>query len=137
MEIIELSETWVDQAVELWERTGLTRPWNDPQADARKALAGTDSTILGLVHGQRLIATAMAGDDGHRGWLYYVAVDPGSQGQGCGQRIVEAAAQWLRTRGTVKVQLMVRTGNDAVTQFYEKLGYERQKVSVLGKRLVP
>ena len=137
MEIIELSETWVDQAVELWERTGLTRPWNDPQADACKALAGTDSTILGLVHGQRLIATAMAGDDGHRGWLYYVAVDPGSQGQGCGQRIVEAAAQWLRTRGTVKVQLMVRTGNDAVTQFYEKLGYERQEVSVLGKRLVP
>lgn len=137
MEIIELSETWVDQAVELWERTGLTRPWNDPQADARKALAGTDSTILGLVRGQRLIATAMAGDDGHRGWLYYVAVDPGSQGQGCGQRIVEAAAQWLRTRGTVKVQLMVRTGNDAVTQFYEKLGYERQEVSVLGKRLVP
>ncbi|MER8024969.1 GNAT family acetyltransferase [Glutamicibacter protophormiae] len=137
MEIIELSETWVDQAVELWERTGLTRPWNDPQADARKALASTDSTILGLVHGQRLIATAMAGDDGHRGWLYYVAVDPGSQGQGCGQRIVEAAAQWLRTRGTVKVQLMVRTGNDAVTQFYEKLGYERQEVSVLGKRLVP
>ena len=137
MELIDLSEAWVERAVALWEHTGLTRPWNDPHADARKALAGPESTILALVQGERLAATAMAGDDGHRGWLYYVAVDPDLQDQGCGRRIVEAAAEWLRARGTVKVQLMVRAGNDSVTQFYEKLGFERLDVAVLGKRLVP
>ncbi len=137
MDLIELSESWVDRAADLWERTGLTRPWNDPHADARKALVSETSTILAFVQGERLIATAMAGDDGHRGWLYYVAVDPTAQSRGIGNRIVQEATAWLRRRGNVKVQLMVRTENDGVINFYEKLGFEHQEVAVLGKRLSP
>jgi ribosomal protein S18 acetylase RimI-like enzyme len=86
-------------------------------------------------HEQQLIATAMVGFDGHRGWLYYVAVHPEMQGQGLGQEIIGAATRWLAERGVPKVQLMVRTENAGVIEFYERLGYEPQDVLVLGKRL--
>ncbi len=77
----------------------------------------------------------MVGFDGHRGWLYYVAVHPDMQGQGFGQQIIEAASRWLAEQGAPKVQLMVRTENTDVIGFYERLGCEAQDVVVLGKRL--
>ena len=133
--IREISHEFIDQAVLLWEKTGLTRPWNDAHADASLALATSTSTILGVVAGERLRGTAIVGFDGHRGWLYYLAVDPDFQGAGWGEKLVKAAEEWLRSHDAVKLQLMVRTDNDSVVNFYSALGFEPADVLVLGKRL--
>ncbi len=119
----------------LWAAAGLTRPWNPPDADFARALAGPSSTILvGLDDGE-LVATAMVGDDGHRGWIYYVAVPAARRSEGHGVEIVRAAEDWLRQRGCPKVELMVRDDNAEVAGFYEALGYVPDAVRVLGRRL--
>ena len=124
-----------DTVIALWEASDLTRPWNDPVADFDRALAGPSSTILVGVEGGELLATAMAGDDGHRGWVYYVAVSPGARGRGHGAAIMRAAEAWLRDRGVRKVQLMVREGNETALGFYGAIGYERNPVHVLARWL--
>ena len=73
--------------------------------------------------GDRIVATAIVGEDGHRGWVYYLAVDPECQGGGLGGAMMEAAETWLRGRGVWKVQLLVRADNAAVRHFYEHRGY--------------
>ncbi len=121
--------------VALWHACGLTTPWNDPHADFDRALHGATSTVLvGLVD-DAIVASAMVGHDGHRGWLYYVAVSPQHQRRGFGAAVVAAAEAWLRDTGAVKVQLMVRTSNAPVTAFYNKLGYEPSDVTVLARWL--
>lgn len=77
----------------------------------------------------------MVGHDGHRGWLYYVAAAPDMRGIGVGRRMVEAAQEWLRTRGVVKVQILVRETNADVVSFYERLGFETTPRVVMGKWL--
>jgi ribosomal protein S18 acetylase RimI-like enzyme len=121
--------------VALWEACGLTRPWNDPQRDAELAIAGPTSTILGLHDGDVLIASVMVGFDGHRGWVYYLAVAPDRRREGLGRLLMAAAEAWLRDRGVPKLQLMVRTSNDEALGFYEALGLERQEVVTLGRFL--
>lgn len=123
------------EAAALWRATGLTRPWNDPLEDIHRSLAGPASTILACVVQDQLVATAMVGHDGHRGWVYYVAVEPGRQHAGLGRMMMSASERWLTERGAVKVHLMVRETNEQVTRFYEHLGYERSQVSVLAKWL--
>ena len=135
MDARELVGADVADAVALWESCGLTRPWNDPVADFRRALAGTTSAVLGLFDGDELVATAMVGDDGHRGWMYYLAVDPSVRRRGLGRRMVEEAEAWLRGRGVVKVNLMVRHDNAAAVSFYERLAYEDQQTTVLARWL--
>lgn len=135
MEIAQLPVERIEQLVRLWEQAGLTRPWNDPFADARRALDTDSSTILAVLGDERVVASVMAGHDGHRGWMYYLAVEPGAQRRGLGRAMVQAATRWLGERGVPKVQLMVRSENAAVLAFYEALGFERQHVAVLGKRL--
>ena len=121
--------------VALWEACGLTRPWNDPQRDARLAIEGATSTILGLRDGESLIASVMVGFDGHRGWVYYLAVAPERRREGLGRLLMAAAEAWLRDRGAPKLQLMVRTSNEEALGFYEALGLERQEVVTLGRFL--
>jgi ribosomal protein S18 acetylase RimI-like enzyme len=121
--------------VALWEACELTRPWNDPQRDARLAIEGATSTILGLRDGEALIASVMVGFDGHRGWVYYLAVAPDRRREGLGRQLMAAAEAWLRDRGAPKLQLMVRTSNEAALGFYEALGLERQDVATLGRFL--
>ena len=121
--------------VALWEACGLTRPWNDPQRDARLAIEGATSTVLGLRDGDTLIASVMTGFDGHRGWVYYLAVAPERRREGLGRRLMDAAEAWLRDRGAPKLQLMVRTSNAEALGFYEALGLERQEVVTLGRFL--
>lgn len=133
--IAELPAQLRDAAVALWRETGLTRPWNDPVADLEQALAGATSTVLAAFDDGGLHGTVMVGYDGHRGWLYYVAVAPSRQGSGLGRELVEAAQEWLRARGAPKVQLMVRATNAAVVGFYERLGYVDTECVVLGRRL--
>jgi ribosomal protein S18 acetylase RimI-like enzyme len=123
-------------AVALWRASGLTRPWNDPDADLQRALQGPDSTVLACVEaGAGLLATAMVGHDGHRGWVYYLAVAPEARGRGLARRMMEACEAWVAERGIKKIQLMVRSDNPEVAGFYEHLGYERSDVVVLGRRL--
>jgi ribosomal protein S18 acetylase RimI-like enzyme len=120
---------------QLWTRVGLTRAWNDPVADFHRALDGPTSTVMGARREGALIGTVMVGHDGHRGWVYYLAVDARYQREGIGSALMAAAEKWLRGRGAVKIQMMVRTGNDEALDFYDKIGYERSDVQVLSRRL--
>lgn len=132
-EFVEITDADVEQVVELWKTTELTRPWNDPYVDIADARAGDGSTILVAHADGRVVATAMAGHDGHRGWLYYVTVLPELQGSGLGRAAVVAAEAWLVARGARKIQLMVRTTNTDVLGFYGRLGYADQECTVLGR----
>ncbi len=137
MPIEPLPERLYSAAVALWQDTGLTRPWNNPDDDLRRAMAGNASTVLGQVEEDRLLATAMVGHDGHRGWVYYLAVAECEQRRGLGRQLMRACEEWARERGVPKIQLMVRSTNHGVIAFYEKIGYADAQVVVLGRRLDP
>ncbi|GJG98038.1 GNAT family acetyltransferase [Cupriavidus pauculus] len=123
--------------VDLWQACGLTRPWNDPRKDiARKMTTQPEMFLVGEVDGQ-LMATAMIGYDGHRGWVYYLAVHPQFQGRGYGRMLMARAEALLIERGCPKINLLVRDTNDAVLAFYDRLGYGRDAAVSLGKRLIP
>jgi len=119
----------------LWEQAGLTRPWNDPDGDFARAVSGPTSAVLGIVGDDGLLATAMVGHDGHRGWIYYVAVRDSLHGQGLGRSVMAAAEGWLHRAGAPKVQLMVRADNTAVADFYRRLGYDAAGVTVFARWL--
>lgn len=126
---------WAASAVALWDETGLTRPWNDPAEDLRRALTGPASTVLAGSEAGSLLATVMVGHDGHRGWVYYLAVRPDARGRGHGRTMMRACEAWLVERGIPKLNLMVRGDNVAVQAFYASLGYGRDDVVVLSHRL--
>jgi ribosomal protein S18 acetylase RimI-like enzyme len=123
--------------IALWEACALTRPWNDPDADIDRIQVSRDATILiGTVDGA-VVASVMVGHDGHRGWIYHLAVTPDRHTRGHGRELMAEAELWLTARGAPKVQLMVRGGNEIAAAFYRALGYEGQDVTVLGKWLTP
>jgi ribosomal protein S18 acetylase RimI-like enzyme len=132
---VEITDADVDAVVDLWRRCGLTRPWNDPFADISQARRAADAVVLVAREAEGLSATVMVGFDGHRGWIYYLAVDPDCRGAGHGRAMMDAAESWLKARGAPKIQLMVRDDNVAAFGFYDRLGFERQAVVTLGKRL--
>ena len=123
--------------IALWEACGLTRPWNNPAADFARAVGGPASAVLVQREGEALAASVMVGHDGHRGWVYYLAVAPARRRTGLGRAMMDAAEAWLRVRGAPKLQLMVREDNAAALDFYEALGLERQRVATLGRFLDP
>ena len=135
MDIGPLSSSQRDAAIALWHQAGLVVPWNDPVADLERALAGPASAVLAAGDGDVLLATAMVGHDGHRGWVYYLAVSPDARGRGLGRAMMDACERWLTNRGVPKLNLMVRSGNEAVLGFYEALGYGRDEVVVMSRRL--
>lgn len=136
-EIREISDDDVEGVAALWEKCGLTRPWNDPRADIAFARKTENATLLvGSLDGL-IVACAMAGHDGHRGTVYYVSVDPAMQGNGLGRDIMAAAEDWLRARGVWKLNLMVRADNAPVIEFYSALGYEREERVNLAKWIDP
>lgn len=137
MHIAPLTPDRADAAVALWHAAGITRPWNDPHTDLARALAAPASTVLAGVLGDRLVATVMVGDDGHRGWVYYLAVDAQHRRRRLGAAMMAAAEAWLAARGAPKLNLMVRASNAAVLGFYEALGYTPGDVAVLQKVLTP
>jgi len=133
--IAPIADADVADVVALWERCGLTRPWNQPAADIALARKGENATILvGRKH-DAIVATALVGHDGHRGWVYYVAVDPAQQGKGFGRIIMNAAEDWLRKTGVEKLMLMVRPENTTVRNFYESIGYGEQPRLIFAKWL--
>ncbi len=122
--------------VALWHACGLVVSTNDPAADFRFARAGACSDVLVAEDGAGgICGSVMVGHDGHRGWLYYVAAAPTARGAGVGRQVVAAAEQWLRQRGVVKAQLLVRETNAKVVSFYEHLGFETAPRTVMGKWL--
>ncbi|MDP3692712.1 GNAT family acetyltransferase [Bradyrhizobium sp.] len=121
--------------ISLWQRCGLTRPWNDPAADIALARKGANATVLVGRDGDAIVATAMVGHDGHRGWVYYVATDPEHRGKGHGRAIMDAAEDWLRLAGIEKLQLMVRPDNAGVQAFYQSIGYGEQQRIIYAKWL--
>ena len=126
-----------DALVALWQCCGLTRPWNDPVRDLALALESPAPTVLVARADGAIVAGVMVGFDGHRGWIYYLAVEPARQRHGLGRTMMAAAESWLRDRNAPKLQLMVRSGNDAALAFYARLGLVAQDVVTLGRRLEP
>lgn len=124
-----------DAVVALWAACNLTRPWNDAGHDFTRALAQAESTVLLLEKAGTLIGSAMVGDDGHRGWVYYLSVDPTCSHKGYGRTLMAAAENWLKDRGCPKINLMVRSENTQAQGFYKALGYEPQEVTTFGKWL--
>lgn len=125
----------VDALAALWERCGLTRPWNDPRDDIAFAMKSPSTEILIGRFGDNVRASAMVGHDGHRGWVYYLAVDAELRGNGFGALMMSAAEDWLRAQGIAKAMLMVRADNKAVCDFYEAIGYETQERVIYAKWL--
>jgi len=122
--------------IRLWQECGLTRPWNDPRRDiARKLGEQPELFLIGTVDDAPM-ASAMAGYDGHRGWVYYLAVAAAHRGAGHGSALMREIERRLLARGCPKVNLLVRSGNAAVLGFYRKLGYAQDEVVSLGRRLI-
>jgi ribosomal protein S18 acetylase RimI-like enzyme len=121
--------------IALWRQCDLIRPWNDPHKDiCRKLSAGAELFLVGSVD-SRIVASVMAGYEGHRGWLNYLAVAPEWRGRGFARGIVAAAEALLRNAGCPKINLQVRTSNQAAIEFYRRIGYSVDDVVSMGKRL--
>jgi ribosomal protein S18 acetylase RimI-like enzyme len=136
MEIRIFQDEDVSAVVSLWQRCNLTVPWNDPILDIdRKKKHQPELFLVGLVE-NRLIATAMGGYDGHRGWIYYLTVDPDFRKRGFGSLIIKEVEQQIKRTGCPKINVMVRKSNQAIVDFYNNHGYVLDEVSCFGKRLV-
>jgi ribosomal protein S18 acetylase RimI-like enzyme len=133
--IADIADADVATVIALWQACGLTRPWNDPAADIALARREPNSTILIGRDGAAIVATAMVGHDGHRGWVYYVAADPNRRAKGYGRAIMNAAEDWLRAAGIAKLQLLVRPENAGVAAFYRSIGFGEQKILFFTKWL--
>ena len=124
-----------ESLVSLWQVCELTVPWNNPHKDiARKLQVQPELFLVGILD-SRLIATVMGGYDGHRGWINYLAVHPDFQGNGYGQEIMNSVETGLREMGCPKINLQIRTANDKIASFYQKLGFTNDHVVSMGKRL--
>ena len=129
-----------DQVVALWGDCGLLRPWNDPAKDIGLCRRTASSELWVGVFGENesttmLVATIMTGSDGHRGWLYYLAVDQKFQRNGFARAMVRYAENWLAGQGVRKVELMIRDDNNPVRTFYERVGYETEPRIVMSRWL--
>jgi ribosomal protein S18 acetylase RimI-like enzyme len=122
--------------VALWEQCHLTRPWNDPHKDiARKLKVQPELFLVGVENGV-IIATVMAGYEGHRGWVNYLAVSPAFRGRGFGRSLMHHVEDILLGMGCPKISLLIRSPNADVVEFYRRIGYARDEVVALGKRLI-
>ena len=125
-----------DEVVTLWHAAGLTRPWNDPRRDVARKLRVQREWFLVAELERRVVGSAMAGYDGHRGSAYYVAVDPAVRGRGIGRCLMAEVERLLGEAGCPKVNLVVRGDNAEALGFYRALGYAPDDVVSLGRRLV-
>jgi ribosomal protein S18 acetylase RimI-like enzyme len=142
MDIRAFDRADTESVVALWEECGLVRPWNDPRLDIeRKLTVQPELFLVGVTPGPHpaasgVVATAMVGYDGHRGWVNYLAVSPAHRGHGHARALMAEAERLLTALGCPKLNLQVRAGNDSVIAFYEALGYAPDHAVGLGKRLI-
>lgn len=135
MDIRSFEDTDENDVIVLWEKCGLLRPWNDPHKDiARKRTLQRELFLVG-VEGNAIIATIMAGYDGHRGWINYLAVDPARRRKGFGRALMDQAEHRLADLGCPKINLQVRRENREAVAFYECIGFREDAVLSFGKRL--
>lgn len=126
----------MDAVIALWRACDVARPWNDPVRDIERKLAMADDLLLvGTVDG-RVVGTVMAGYEGHRGWINYLAVDPNERAAGHGRALMAAAERRLRELGCPKINLQVRATNPDAIAFYEGIGFVVDDAVSLGKRLI-
>ena len=126
-----------DTVVALWQECGLTRPWNDPRRDiARKLTVQPELFLVGELDG-KIIASVMAGYEGHRGWVNYLAVAPEHRRQGFGRVLMQEAEERLLALGCPKLNIQVRNSNAEGLGFYRGIGYVQDEAISLGKRLIP
>jgi len=124
-----------EAVIELWKVCTLVVPWNDPERDIeRKLRVRPELFLVGEVDG-RIAATCMAGYEGHRGWVNYLAVSPGHRRRGFGRLMMEAAETRLAEAGCPKLNVQIRTSNREVAEFYQSIGYRTDDVLSMGKRL--
>jgi len=136
MEIRIFKESDRKDVIELWDACDLTRPWNDPNKDIdRKVQCQPALFLIGTVN-SLVISSAMAGYDGHRGSVFYLAVHPEHQGLGYGQQLIAHIESLLTELGCPKLNVVVRSTNDSVLSFYDRLFYSTDDVVSLGKRLI-
>jgi ribosomal protein S18 acetylase RimI-like enzyme len=125
------------EVISLWERCALTRPWNDPRKDvARKRRVQRELFLVGMLDGT-IVASVMAGYDGHRGWVNYLAVEPARRRQGLALALMAEVELRLRALGCAKVNLQIRRDNLEAISFYERAGFKEDAVVSFGKRLEP
>ncbi|WP_420565493.1 GNAT family acetyltransferase [Thalassobaculum sp.] len=125
----------IDGVVDLWERCGLLVPHNDPRRDIESARRAPDADVLVADVLGKIVASCMVGYDGHRGWVYYVAVDPGRRRASMGRQVMEAAEAWMKARGVPKAELLIRDTNVQVRDFYAKLGWNEEPRVVMSKTM--
>jgi ribosomal protein S18 acetylase RimI-like enzyme len=125
-----------EAVINLWKTCNLTKPWNNPDQDIKRKLKDSPELFLvGTINGI-IVASVMAGYDGHRGWIYYLAVNPGHRKQGMGRQMMAAAEEKLLGIGCPKIDLMIRKNNLDVIKFYEKIGYGPDDVVTMSRRLI-
>jgi len=130
-----LKEGDEEALVSLWNMCKLSVPWNNPYKDiVRKLKVQADLFLVGYLE-DKLIASVMAGYDGHRGWINYFAVHPDFQARGYGKQLMDNVENGLRELGCPKINLQIREGNDKVLTYYQKLGFVEEKRINMGKRL--
>jgi ribosomal protein S18 acetylase RimI-like enzyme len=136
LEIRSFQQSDAKHVVDLWRRCGLTTETNDPWSDIRRKMrVNPEWFLVGLVD-DRLVATCMAGYEGHRGWVNYLAVAPRHRHKGYAGCLMEEAERRLKAAGCPKINLQVRETNLDVISFYQSIGYVQDRVVSLGKRLI-
>lgn len=123
MNIREFGDGDLAGIVALWQACDLTRPWNPPERDIEFCRRSGHATLFVAEAGERIVGSVMAGHDGHRGWIYYVAVDPSRRRDGLGRALMDHAERFLAAAGVPKVMLLIRETNTGVADFYGRLGY--------------
>ena len=125
-----------EAVIEIWRDCHLLRPWNDPHLDIKRKMAFQKDLFFVGVLEDKVIATAMFGYDGHRGWLYYFAVSPFYQGKGYAKQLLAHGEHSLTALGCPKINMQIRNDNINIIEFYERLGYQKDDVLSYGKRLI-
>ena len=123
--------------IKLWERCELVVAWNDPSKDIRRKVQLDPEGLLLGWHDNSLIASVMAGYEGHRGWINYLAVDPEFRRKGLGKTMMKAAETYLEQFECPKINLQIRAKNHQVIEFYKSIGFLQEDVINMGKRLIP
>ncbi|MHC4882844.1 MAG: GNAT family acetyltransferase [Planctomycetota bacterium] len=133
--IRKYKETDLKDVVDIWKRCNLVVPWNHPETDIKiKMDFQPDLFLVGEID-SRLVATVMAGFEGHRGWINYLAVLPEFRRQGIGRKLMEEAEKRLHKLNCPKINLQIRSSNKDVIDFYKSIGFSQDNVISLGKRL--
>ena len=125
-----------NRVIFIWEQCDLVRNWNNPNFDIQRKLNfQKELFFVGLLNDE-IIATAMFGYDGHRGWLNYFAVLPNFQKRGFGKQLMTFGEMALIERGCPKLNLQIRNDNTKAIKFYQKVGYKEDAAVSFGKRLI-